>query len=124
MIHLEFETHADAAADGWGPPYRRVRYKGDLFTGTIRFSQREIWPFQSFLKGELHSFDDLPASDNGSTRCWFKNGQRHRETGPAISHRGGNDFFYLDNQSLFFDDWLNCLNVSSAEKVLLKMQYG
>lgn len=46
----------------------------------------------------------------GQKTCWWKNGKRHREDGPAVEHLGGNEEWYangvphrLDGPSFILD---------------------
>jgi hypothetical protein len=51
-----------------------------------------------FKDGQLHR-DDGPAVEHKSgDRSWFKNGQRHREDGPAIEWANGYRSWYKDGK--------------------------
>jgi hypothetical protein len=55
---------------------------------------RKCW----FLNGNLHR-EDGPAIDcSDGTKFWYFNGQRHREDGPAIEYRGGGKYWYLNGK--------------------------
>ena len=74
--------------------------------------------------GELHR-DDGPAliSKNGD-QYWFQHGKRHRDDGPAIEWLDGDKFWYSNDKRLSFDKWLDKVNLSGEEKVMMKLQYG
>jgi len=53
-----------------------------------------------WLNGQRHR-EDGPAYEfaNGN-KSWFLNDKRHREDGPAIEYANGNKFWYLNGQRL------------------------
>lgn len=49
------------------------------------------------LNGERHSLEDLPAYEGtDGFKAWYKNGKRHRESGPAIIYSNGTEEFWLN----------------------------
>ena len=57
-------------------------------------------------------------------KLWYQHGKRHRDDGPAVIHVNGTSSWYLDNISLSFDKWLDKVNLSGEEKVMMKLKYG
>lgn len=131
MITLEFEDEIEANADGFyfgDTRYVNVCYQGIPFSGMIDIKQNsyhESRKLVTFRNGLLHSFDDLPAVviPNLNFSSWWVNGEHHRETGPARIYEL-RLFFVFQGMDLNFNEWLALIDVSDAEKVMLKIQYG
>jgi hypothetical protein len=61
--------------------------------GKQELTYDEWWSFDDL---KLYREGDLPAIETvRGTRIWFKNGKRHRETGPAIVWANGPEYRYL-----------------------------
>jgi hypothetical protein len=43
--------------------------------------------------------------DNGD-RCWYLNGKRHREDGPAVEYTNGTRFWYLNGEEYTEEEFL------------------
>ena len=67
---------------------------------------------------------DNPVVDQHGDKKWYQHGQLHREDGPAIEFVHGLKFWWLHGTFMTFDDWLNQLNMSDEDKVMMKLQYG
>jgi hypothetical protein len=65
-----------------------------------------------------------PEINKHGIKFWYQHGQLHRDDGPAIEWPDGEKSWYINNQYLSFDDWLNQLNMSDEDKVMMKLQYG
>jgi hypothetical protein len=72
----------------------------------LPMNQKEEWPkcttnemgtkFWRNKEGEYHR-EDGPAIENDlGTKCWYKNGKLHREDGPAVEDAAGNKFWYIN----------------------------
>ena len=48
-----------------------------------------------FKNGEIHR-EDGPAVESDGSKWWYLNGERHRENGPAIEHDDGDKSWYLN----------------------------
>jgi hypothetical protein len=55
---------------------------------------------------------------------WWQHGKRHRDDGPAVVYASGHQRWYLYDQRLSFDGWLNKVDMSDEDKVMMKLQYG
>jgi len=75
-------------------------------------------------------FDAVEQSDGsyinryGSIRWYNKEGETHREEGPAIICNDGRIFWYLNNIFYTFADWLIKLNKTDEDKMILVLQYA
>ena len=122
--------------------YKRKRLDND--------NLRETWRWNCML----HSVDDHPAeiftdsNANIISRGWYTQGVRHRDSwrgpalisdhysryfsaglthrrdGPAIEYTDGDKGWWLHNQHLSFDQWLDEVNISDENKVMMKLTYG
>jgi hypothetical protein len=71
--------------------------------------------------GKRHR-DDGPAEQNvNGNSLWYQHGKKHREDGPAIEWPNGRKSWCLDNIHLSFDDWLNQLDITDEDKVMMKL---
>lgn len=85
---------------------------------------KDEWGYQDWYVDGLHHRDGGPAIiDPDGTETWIQHGQMHREDGPAFIQNGYVEF-YLKDKQMPLDKWLEVLDISKAEKVLLKMQWG
>jgi hypothetical protein len=74
--------------------------------------------------GDKHR-DNGPAVEyTDGDRWWYLNGKCHREDGPAIDWGDGTKTWYLYDQRLSFDGWLEEVDISDEDKVMMKLQYG
>jgi hypothetical protein len=60
--------------------------------------------------------------DDGTTRWYNEEGDRHRLDGPAIIN-DGNIYWYLNNVNYSFDNWCTTLNIPDETKFLLRLRY-
>jgi hypothetical protein len=69
--------------------------------------------------------DDGPALEyaNGN-KSWHQHGKYHRDDGPAIEYANGNKSWYLHDKKLSFDKWLDVVDMSNEDKVMMKLKYG
>lgn len=79
-----------------------------------------------FLHGIKHRLDGPAEISVSGLEYWFIDGRLHREDGPAIASLAKNIAVFCLNGERYDDvnEWLEALDVSAAEKVLLKMQWG
>jgi hypothetical protein len=74
--------------------------------------------------GKLHR-DDGPALERTSgAKSWWQHGKIHRDDGPAVERADGDNWWYLYGQRLSFDVWLDKVDMSDEEKVMMKLKYG
>jgi len=75
--------------------------------------------------GELLQSGGCYLGSNGGMFWYNKEGQYHREDGPAIINEDGAAALWcLNDKEYTFDDWCIELNKSDEEKMLLRLQYG
>ena len=53
-----------------------------------------------YRNGDLHREDGPAIEEPDGTRWWYRNGKLHREDGPAIEEPDGTKYWYLDNKNL------------------------
>lgn len=63
-------------------------YPNNSFTGTVKRKGGDV---ETWLNGTYHSFDDKPSyiSADGTVKIWHKEGNQHRENGPAVVYPSG-----------------------------------
>jgi|TARA_R110000851_G_scaffold115046_1_gene240842 hypothetical protein len=73
---------------------------------------------------ELHRDNDPAVILADSYQAWYQHGLRHRANGPAVEFASGTKLWYLHDIRLSFDKWLNKVDISDEDKVMMKLQYG
>jgi hypothetical protein len=68
--------------------------------------------------------DNLNITSVGERRWFDSNGQFHRVDGPAIEWPDGYNWWYLHDHKLTFDEWLDQVDISDEDKVMMKLKYG
>jgi hypothetical protein len=77
-----------------------------------------------YQHGKVHR-DDGPAYENtDGHKWWFQHGNCHRDDGPAIRWADGTNEWWLNHTELTFDKWLNKVDMSDEDKVMMKLEYG
>ena len=56
-----------------------------------------------------------------NNKAWYKNGQRHREDGPAIEFADGSKRWHLNDKYYSEQDWKIALRKIKLERVLKKI---
>ena len=81
----------------------------------------KVW----YKDGQYHREDGPAIIWANGTEWWYKNGQRHRLDGPAIEHANGDKGWYKNGTWYYsFDNWLKELVVSDEDKVFLKLKWA
>lgn len=91
-----------------------------MLNGCIISKQGQDW----YVDGIHHREDGPAIIDTDGTEYWIRHNNFHRVDGPAFCDPRGHREFYLNGVNYKIDDWLELLDISPAEKVLLKMQWG
>jgi hypothetical protein len=55
---------------------------------------------------------------------WYQHGEFHRDDGPAIIYANGHKSWWLNNERFTFERWLDEVDISEEQKVMIKLQYG
>jgi hypothetical protein len=76
-----------------------------------------------YQHGKYHR-DDGPAIDVNGDKSWYQHGKRHRDDGPAIIYANGDKYWYQHDHALSFDEWLDEVDMSNEDKVMMKLHYG
>jgi hypothetical protein len=87
--------------------------------------------------GNIHRADGPAIEDVDGTKIWQKHGLLHRDDGPACEfasgddgwdhenyERDGNYEWWLNSIYMSFDEWLDEVDISDEDKVMMKLQYG
>jgi hypothetical protein len=86
----------------------------------IRADGYKLW----YQHGKLHR-DDGPAIIARSGRKeWYQHDNIHRDNGPAVEWPNGDNSWCLNNQFLPFDKWIDKVDISDENKVMMKLKYG
>jgi hypothetical protein len=107
-------------ADGGKSWYQHSHWHRDDGPAVIYANGTKVW----YQHGNRHR-DDGPAiewPDGG--KSWFQHGVRHRDNGPAVIWADGSVSWYLDATQLTFNRWLDRVNISDEDKVMMKLKYG
>jgi hypothetical protein len=67
---------------------------------------------------------DNPEINKHGDKKWYQHGQLHRDDGPAIEFVHGLKFWWLHGTFMTFDEWLDAVDMSTEDKVMMKLQYG
>ena len=73
--------------------------------------------------GQYHCEDGPAVEGTDGTKYWFINGRCHREDGPAIEFSNGKISWFIGGEQYSFDEWLNKLQISDKEKVMLCLKW-
>jgi hypothetical protein len=69
--------------------------------------------------------DDGPAIEYASgTKIWYEHSLVHRTDGPAVEWANGTNEWYLNDQRMSFEEWLDQVDISDEDKVMMKLKYG
>ena len=71
------------------------------------------------VNGRCHREDGPAIEYADGSKYWYINGKYHREDGPAVVYADGSKFWYFDGDEYSFDEWLDKLQISDEEKVML-----
>jgi hypothetical protein len=77
-----------------------------------------------YQHGHLHRTGGPAVEHADGHKAWFQHGKLHRTDGPAREWPGGNKEWYLHSKRLSFDEWLNKVDLSDEDKVMMKLKYG
>jgi hypothetical protein len=78
-----------------------------------------------YKDGNLHREDGPAIIYPDGTKRWYKDGKRHREDGPAIIYSDGTQRWYKNGKDI--DIWANDRNIdlnnlSDDDKIILKIE--
>ena len=74
--------------------------------------------------GKFHRDDGPAVIYADGDKAWYQHGVRHRADDPAIIGADGTEYWYLNHTQLTFDEWIDKVNMSDEDKVMMKLQYG
>ena len=74
-------------------------------------------------KGKLHREDGPALEYIYGTKAWFIDGKRHRLDGPAMERADGFKYWFIDGKEYSFEDWLDQLQISNEEKIMLCLKW-
>ena len=68
--------------------------------------QIDIWGDEVWYKdGELHREDGPARIHSNGTKVWYKDGKLHREDGPAVIKKDGTKRWYLNGEFFLKEKW-------------------
>ena len=74
-------------------------------------------------KGKLHREDGPALEFTDGSKTWYINGRLHRVDGPAVEYADGFKCWFINGRQYSFEDWLNKLQISDEEKVMLCLKW-
>jgi hypothetical protein len=75
-------------------------------------------------KGRNHRDDGPAVVRTNGVKVWCQHGMWHRADGPAIEYADGRKSWYLHDIRLSFDKWLDKVDISDEDRVMMKLKYG
>ena len=75
--------------------------------GKFRFEGGDIFWYK---EGECHREDGPAIERYDGTKCWFKEGKLHREDGPAVELANGERQYYLKYKQYSYTEWYTIVN--------------
>ncbi len=76
--------------------FNEIDWKIGFSSGKNGYYKDEKGIVYHFSKGFLHSINDKPAIELGVEKHWYKNGKKHRETGPASEYKNSQVKYVID----------------------------
>tara|TARA_R110000851_G_scaffold328860_1_gene500253 strand:- start:363 stop:707 length:345 start_codon:yes stop_codon:yes gene_type:complete len=77
-----------------------------------------------YKHGKRHRYDGPALEYADGSKQWYQHGLRHRADGPAVEYVNGDKSWYLHDQWMSFDEWLDAVDLSGEDKVMMKLKYG
>ena len=74
-------------------------------------------------KGQFHRLNGPALERADGFKCWYIKGKNHRTDGPAVELSDGSKYWFIDGEHYSFDEWLNKLQVSDEEKIMLCLKW-
>jgi hypothetical protein len=74
--------------------------------------------------GVLHRTDGPAIIYINGHKEWWQHGKRHRDDGPAVMYADGHQRWFQHGKWLPFAQWLEEVDISDEDKVMMKLQYG
>jgi hypothetical protein len=74
--------------------------------------------------GELHRAEGPAVEYANRYKEWWHHGLIHRTDGPAVVRTNGYKAWYLNHTQLTFDKWLDKVDISDEDKVMMMLKYG
>jgi hypothetical protein len=73
----------------------------------------------------MDSMNPQMIETDAGDKVWFTHDRIHRIDGPAIEYVDGRKSWYLDNNKLTLNEWLDKnQELTDEEKVMMKLKYG
>ena len=79
----------------------------------------KIW----FKNGQRHREDGPAVILANGTKWWCKDGMCHREDGPAVEYADGLKAWWVNGKSYSFDGWLKATPIPAEDKLFLKLKW-
>ena len=76
-----------------------------------------------YINGKLHREGGPAIEGSSGAKEWYIDGKYHREDGPAVEYTYGKKRWFIDGEHYSFEDWLDKLQISNEEKILLCLKW-
>ena len=76
-----------------------------------------------YINGKLHRAEGPAIEYADGATTWYINGRLHRVDGPAVEYADGFKCWFINGRQYSFEDWLNKLQISDEEKVMLCLKW-
>ena len=76
-----------------------------------------------FKNGQRHREDGPAVEYADGFKAWYENDRLHRLDGPAVEYADGLKRWWVNGKSYSFDGWLEALDVSDDDKLILKLKW-
>jgi hypothetical protein len=76
------------------------------------------------MNDKIHRTDGPAVVYTCGDKEWWVDDEVHRTDGPAIEYANGDEAWWLNNERFTFDEWLDEVDMSNEDKVMMKLQYG
>ena len=77
-----------------------------------------------YLFDLLHRTDGPAIEWADGTKKWYQDGLRHRTDGPAVEYGDSNKQWWFKGAECTFNQWLEQVDASEAQKTMMRLQYA
>jgi len=106
--------------DGAKRWYRNDELHRDDGPAVERASGSKYW----YQNNQLHRIDGPAVEHADGHRFWYQNNRRHRIDGPAIEWHDGTKDWYFKGVAYDFNDWLELVTTTEAQKTMMRLQHA
>lgn len=107
------EEPAITLPDGTQAWFKNGRRHREVGPAIISPQAKEWW-----FNGRRHRLDGPAIEYSGGDTVWYNDGKIDRRDGPAVQYAQGSYYFFIKNKKYSFEDWLDKLEITDAEKAV------